>query len=197
MGNRELYQTLAGRDISCGSLLNSPNYEKYKDKIKAVYPSNRDTFTRDKDGIDGSSVTSLFETASPIRLMLSQGMNKEELAEHFGGIGKRLDTAYSQGKFTKQEYDELNAGLDEYIEKMTSKSERMTAVWATSKENMINREKAYLASGIVYPKGDTRPLEEINAEINSRVDDYVKNVCGIDRNLLLQMINSVRYGKIN
>ncbi len=100
-------------------------------------------------------------------------------------------------KFTKQEYDELNAGLDEYIEKMTSKSERMTAVWATSKENMINREKAYLASGIVYPKGDTRPLEEINAEINSRVDDYVKNVCGIDRNLLLQMINSVRYGKIN
>lgn len=192
MSGRELYQTLAGRDISCGNLLNEPCM---KDKIKAVYPSNRDTFTRDKDGIDGSSVTSLFETASPIRLMLSQGMSTEELAEHFGGIGKRLDEAYSQGKFTEEEYDELNAGLDEYIEKMTAKSERMNAVWETAKENLANRRQGYLMAGVVYPKGDTRTVSEIQEEINSRVNNYVKNVSGIDRELLLTMINRIRYGK--
>lgn len=131
MSSRELYRALAGCDISCGSLQSAP---QMKGKIKAVYSSNRDTFSRDKDLFDGSSVTSLFETGSPIRIMTSCGMKAEELAEHFGGIGKRLDAAYSEGKFTKEEYDELNAGLDEYIEKMTSRSERMTAVWATGKE---------------------------------------------------------------
>lgn len=192
MSNRELYQTLAGRDISCGSLLNSP---QMKGKIKAVYSSNRDTFSRDKDLLDGSSVTSLFETGSPIRIMTSRGMTSEELAEHFGGIGKRLDEAYAQGKFTKEEYDELNTGLDEYIEKMTSRSERMTAVWATGKEKMEEGLRSDLAAGITITKGDIRPLEEIQAEISARIDEYVENVCKIDRKFLMKLFNNVRYGK--
>lgn len=193
MSSRELYRALAGCDISCGSLQSAP---QMKGKIKAVYSSNRDTFSRDKDLFDGSSVTSLFETGSPIRIMTSCGMKAEELAEHFGGIGKRLDAAYSEGKFTKEEYDELNAGLDEYIEKMTSRSERMTAVWATGKGKMEEGLKSDLAAGITITKGDIRPIEEIQAEISDRVDEYVENVCKIDRITLLDMINSIRYSLI-
>lgn len=78
---------------------------------------------------------------------------------------------------------------------MTSRSERMTAVWATGKEKMEEGLKSDLAAGITITKGDIRPLEEIQAEINARIDEYVENVCKIDRNLLMQMINAIRCGK--
>lgn len=164
-------------------------------KIKAVLPSNRDSFNRSDDLIDGSSVTSLFETASPIKIITSRGISKEKLAEHFGGIGKRLDEAYAQGKFTKDEYDELNAGLDEYIIKMTSRNEKMTAVWEMGKERMESSRAANLAAGITVTKGDIRPLSEIQDEINSALDQYVERACKIDRDSLYNMINNIRHNK--
>ncbi len=38
---------------------------------------------------------------------------KERIAEYYGKMAKRLDEAYAEGKFTKEEYDYLNEGIAE------------------------------------------------------------------------------------
>lgn len=187
MSSGELYKTLSGRDANVFKLTNMP---QMRDKIKAVYPSNRDEFIRDEDNLDGRSVTTLFESAFPIKALR---MSNEQLSQHFGDIGKRLDEAYAQGKFTEEEYNELNAGLDEYIEHATSQTEKMRAVWETGKQNMDGRFQA-MKTDEYHPLTETRSVEEIKAEKAAEINNYVKNVCGIDRDMLRSMIHLVRYG---
>ena len=62
------------------------------------------------------------------------------------------------------EYIKLNAVVDEYNEKMTSRNERMTAVWETGRQKMESSRAADLAAGITVTKSDTRPLSKIQAE---------------------------------
>ena len=39
---------------------------------------------------------------------------KERISEYYGNMARRLDVAYSDGKFTKSEYYELNKMLEEH-----------------------------------------------------------------------------------
>jgi hypothetical protein len=84
------------------------------------------------DELDTTSVTSLYEGKDSRFSKLfafSYGFsgNDERLTEFFGGIGTRLDNAYSEGTFTETEYNELNAGLNDLIINMKAKCDESRA----------------------------------------------------------------------
>lgn len=78
---------------------------------------------------------------------------------------------------------------------MTSRNEKMTAVWEMGNERMASSRATNLAAGITVTKGDIRLLSEIQDEINSALDQYVERACKIDRDSLYNMINNIRYNK--
>lgn len=56
------------------------------------------------------------EKDESIYLKICSGMSIDQLAEHFGNIGKQIDEAFAAGKITQQEFDDLNRGLEKYTE---------------------------------------------------------------------------------
>lgn len=91
--------------------------------------AKKDTFTKKSDEItpEADSVERLLDYDTMLDMKVRSGMTRAQLATHFGDIAKRLDAAYAEGKFTKDEYDELNAGLMESYEKYISRCEYAAA----------------------------------------------------------------------
>jgi hypothetical protein len=70
-----------------------------------------------------------------------------ELAKHFADIGSRLDEAYENGTFTEDEYNELNAGLDDFIKRM----KRQNDVWRAKREILGNPFSSFEADASYDP----------------------------------------------
>lgn len=138
-----------------------------------------------------------FSSDMSIRVRLASGIHggiptEERIAEFYGGMAKRLDDAYSEGKFTKDEYDELNGMIADGMEWETKCAENLKAFHAVSAK-MFNHsdsetEKLSMRMSIMTP-------EQCRAEMRSQIADYVKKFCQYDRSAILNMFNSVRYGK--
>lgn len=117
-------------------------------------------------------------------------MTLEEIADHCGSLGKRLDDIYNAGYLTKEEYDEINSELDNYTEKMAEYNERskafmaLGAKWASSPRNAY---KHYQETSKMSPEQYRKWLDE---EITALVDRTYK----INRDLLRNMAASVRSG---
>lgn len=117
---------------------------------------------------------------------------KERIAEYYGNMAKRLDEAYAEGKFTKEEYDLLNDGISERMEHSTVSAERNKAFYELGKKRG-NLSPAAAKEVILRQKSMTP--EEFQAELQNSISDYVKNFCKIDRTSLRNLFNSIRYGK--
>ncbi len=132
-----------------------------------------------------------------IKVSLGSGMKggiptKERISEYYGNMAKRLDTAYSDGKFTKDEYDELNKMLSEHMEHITVCAERKAA------RRAIGGERGSLSPAAARPvilKQLSMTSEEYMAEMDAKISEYVEKHFKIDRTSLLAMFNSIRYGK--
>ncbi|MDE6745477.1 MAG: hypothetical protein K2J72_02435 [Oscillospiraceae bacterium] len=105
--------------------------------------ANKDTFTKKSDEItpEADSVYDLMDYDSSLDCKVRGNMTRAQLATHFGEIAKRLDAAYSEGKFTKEEYDELNAGLMESYDKYISRCEYAAAGKQVGIIRMLERRK--------------------------------------------------------
>ncbi|WP_432651819.1 hypothetical protein [Huintestinicola sp.] len=117
--------------------------------------------------------------------------DEKRLGEYFGGIAKRLDEAYAAGKFTEEEYDGLNKLLSESIEKRAQKAERAAAFYS------LGREKDGIlgtASAASTKKEQSQSIEDYMELMNQRLDEYASEHCRIDRELIMSILNSVRYG---
>ena len=110
--------------------------------------ANKDTFTKKSDEItpEADSVDRLLDYDTMLDVKIRGGMTRAQLATHFGEIAKRLDEAYSEGKFTEDEYNELNAGLMESYEKYISRCEYAAAGKQVGIIRMLDRRKQ-LSSG--------------------------------------------------
>lgn len=155
--------------------------------------NKRDTFERDKY-YDTSSIEALMggfdSAASPMYLKAALGMNDNEIAEHVGGIGKRLDEAYANGRVTKEEYDELNTSLNDYAVNLTNRCKRSEASRAIIKqEGTVNLQR------LIVGFEDNRTVDEILAERNSAIEAYLEEHT-VDMNMIFHLINNVRYGAI-
>ncbi|MDE5859157.1 MAG: hypothetical protein K2H23_02010, partial [Oscillospiraceae bacterium] len=77
--------------------------------------------------VEADSVERLLDYDTRLDSNIRGSMTRAQLATYFGEIAERLDTAFSEGKFTQEEYDELNAGLMESYDKYISKCEYAAA----------------------------------------------------------------------
>lgn len=181
MNAQELYKTLSGKSDE-DIMLSDGSMPK---ELNAAYRSNYDSMTplQKMNYIDTTSVAAMFENTSEVRFMIAMaglnGANNSQIAEHIGGIGKRLDAAYAEGKFTKREYYQLCKGLDDYAVSLTERCTR-----SKLRTDMIRSE----------PKGSLMSAKEKIAERNESADRILKD-SPINMKLILDMINAVRYGK--
>ena len=218
---QDLYKIIAGNSYD-EDFKKVTNEELAKHGFKKV--GNFDSFnlskkstdpTKIQDGVDVSSIESILsDTSGRINLVLikakvngglnvtdgfSTTLSENEIASYIGGIGKRIDEAYAQGKFTEDEYNQLNDSLKEYAEAVTAKNERAIASWTIVREN-ANERSMLMKNGVRSDKdNDALPFEERiaekRAEMNDRINNYIKNVFSFDRSHLWNLINLFRYSK--
>ncbi|MDE6600180.1 MAG: hypothetical protein K2K34_08905 [Oscillospiraceae bacterium] len=112
---------------------------------------------------------------------------KERIAEHYGKMAKRLDAAYAEGKFTKEEYDYLNNGIAERMEHSAACAEETAASRAAGYNRTMSQKasKEYLAMS----------KEERREYMQSQISDYIDRYFKIDRTSLMKLFNSIRYDK--
>lgn len=112
---------------------------------------------------------------------------KERIAEYYGKMAKRLDEAYAEGKFTKEEYDYLNEGITERMEHSTACAEDTAARRAAG----YDRTMSYKASTEYLAMSKEERQEYMQSKVNEYIDRYYK----IDRVALMKLFNSIRYSK--
>lgn len=216
---QDLYKIIAGNSYD-EDFKKVTNEELAKHGFKKV--GNFDSFnlskkstdpTKIQDGVDVSSIESILsDTSGRINLVLikakvngglnvtdgfSTTLSENEIASYIGGIGKRIDEAYAQGKFTKDEYDQLNDSLKEYAEAVTAHNERAIASWSIIRDSAGERMQS-AKNGVQSDTGASSFQERIaerRAEMNERINNYIKNVFSFDRSRLWDLINLFRYSK--
>ena len=112
---------------------------------------------------------------------------KERIAEYYGKMAKRLDEAYAEGKFTKEEYDYLNEGIAERMEHAADCAEDTAARRAAG----YDRTMSYEASAKYLAMSNEERQEYFQSKVNEYIDRYYK----IDRTALMKLFNNIRYGK--
>ncbi len=132
-----------------------------------------------------------------IRTELERGyangvVTKERIAEYYGAMAKRLDNAYAEGKFTKDEFDELNEMITNQVEKDATAYERLEASYALGEKR--GRLSPEAVAEIVQREKSMTPEERLAAR-EKEIQDYVERYCKIDRLALMKLFSLIRYGK--
>lgn len=119
-------------------------------------------------------------------------VDKNRIAEYYGNMAKRLDKAYEEGKFTKEEYDDLNKMISDQMEKETVSTERRKAFLELGKKRYSLSPDA--AKEVIL-REQSIPPEKRFAERQKMIIDYAEKYCKIDRASLWELFNSFRYSK--
>ena len=176
MSNRELYELLMGEKCPRAS---SGDIDFNSNSVDMLACLSR-AMIKQSEGIG-----SMIPTHGNI------GQFKENIAKFYGEIAKRMDAAYAEGKFTDEEYEMLNAGLNERIEKTIHNTETSLAFYAIGRQ--IGSQSPEERRQDILRKQAMTP-EERRADLAKRIDEYVRKYCKIDRGIMFEMINAIRYG---
>ena len=120
-------------------------------------------------------------------------VTKEQLAQHLGDIGRRIDECFAAGEITRQEYDDLNAGLKKFTEVSAAWLERQNAICRFAKDmnHSIQSMRKHGASDIEIEAFAKEKREDFHKNIN----EFIRKFCAIDRDLLLKLVQRVRGGE--
>lgn len=213
MSNRELLKTLTGInypgvseevrqlvDPSSGSTsVTQTNKDRFESSDSAVYEksesgaknTDRFEYSGDEDIDFNDKCVSMYiqsRTLASLTLGMDNGVpTMDRIADYYGRMAKRLDEAYAAGKFTKEEYDYLNAGIAERMEHSTACAEDSAARLAVGYKNSMSLKS--------YERRMSMTREELHEDIEAEVKDYIERFFKIDRKSLMEMFNNVRYGK--
>lgn len=155
------------------------------------------TFTDERISERAVALSWIMDESMPLHL-ISDGpvsaITDEQLAQHFGKIGKRIDECFAAGEITQQEYDDLNAGLEKYTEAMTVKLEEHRAE-SRFRETMADDIQSMRENGISDLNIEAFVKERL-ADFRQHIDEFIKKwSCGIDRGWLAQMVQRARGGE--
>lgn len=109
-----------------------------------------------------------------------------QLAEHIGGMAKRLDGAYAKGKFTETEYRELCVSLDSYME---------DCIRQTVSEKAFRRLQRNSGDDFITGNTGSADFLSVFADRSSQAEEYVKDSLENDKQALMNMIKLIRQGK--
>ena len=116
---------------------------------------------------------------------------EERIADIYGNMAKRLDAAYAEGKFTKEEYDELNKRIADGMDHEISCSEEKKAL----RYVLAKRYNApYKQSIERIRRVNAMTPEEYQAELQAEIASCISRF-SYDRGAIQKMFNSIRYGK--
>ena len=120
-------------------------------------------------------------------------VTKEQLAQHLGDIGRRIDECFAAGEITRQEYDDLNAGLKKFTEVSAAWLEGRNAIRRFGKDmnHSIQSMRKHGASDIEIEAF----AKEKREDFHKNIDEFIRKFCAIDRDLLLKLVQRVRGGE--
>lgn len=120
-------------------------------------------------------------------------VTKEQLAQHLGDIGRRIDECFAAGEITRQEYDDLNAGLEKFTEVSAAWLEGRNAIRRFGKDmsHSIQSMRKHGASDIEIEAF----AKEKREDFHKNIDEFIRKFCAIDRDLLLKLVQRVRGGE--
>ncbi|MDE7294336.1 MAG: hypothetical protein K2N72_07925, partial [Oscillospiraceae bacterium] len=98
----------------------------------------------------------------------------------------------AEGKFTKDEFDELNEMITNQVEKDATAYERLEASYALGEKR--GRLSPEAVAEIVQREKSMTPEERLAAR-EKEIQDYVERYCKIDRLALMKLFSLIRYGK--
>lgn len=198
MSNRELYKTLTGYDYPANASGNQIQKLSSSDSEPSSANTDRFEYSDDEysDDMDFDDRYTKMVINSRAIIDLGSGIKggvptKERIAEYYGNMAKRLDTAYKEGKFTKEEYDYLNEGIAERMEHHAANAEHTAAFYAWGR---ARGSLSPAAAGEAIRHQQSITPEQWREERDSIIDELVERYYRIDRILLLEMFNKVRYG---
>jgi hypothetical protein len=197
MTGRELFNTLFGRDTA-----RQVTEEAKEEFMSTVKPDENGKYDRvmlataeNTENIDPdiSSVTALYESGMGgiYKLQRFQApFSDNELAEHFGAMGARLDEAFKAGKFTEDEYNELNAGITELATKTKDFNDEKKATMQFYRE----QHREYLLLKFENPTFDDTSFKPFTKEERTNAIQKILNRPGFVTSIetLLGMINEYR-----
>ena len=200
MNQTDLFRTLTGKDpVKSAKVVIRETMSKTEQAEKtetAEKPANRDTLEltnvndRKASDINEDTFEHLMEYDPLLDFQIAFGMTKEQLATHFGGMAKRLDEAYAQGKFTEDEYNSLNDGLLEYYDRSITRCERRAATAEIVKENMRERSQGLNESMPKMVDNKTMVEEILESMKDSRKNgDVVTDVT--EAKVMLEMLKAM------
>ena len=180
---QELYRILMGQDIGSLSRLRGDLTDSEKARLESVRNAENsnakelhgvytDLYERYQPTVNTSSVTSVLYSmclaydSHGARGQFGSSNTLKDLTNHFADIGRRLDAAFAEGKFTEEEYNELNKSLKEYITNETALWDRRRA----EDQFMRDRGSAHwqaLLSGAIKSTGP-------NTDIRMRSEEEAK-----------------------
>ena len=106
-------------------------------------------------------------------------------------MGRRLDNAYAEGKFTTDEYNELNAGLGDLTVYLKGKYDNFRAQMELHK-NKWGHDNPHIMTG--DKERDRQTLTDHYDRRNKAIEDILNRKNFVtDINVIIDMINKLRY----
>jgi hypothetical protein len=179
VSGQELYKILFDREV--GTVIKKDYEEEFYKTVESVGEDRHydrlivaNKSNSEKANPDTSSIYSLYETgnAGYAALAKFRGYGSDtELAKHFADIASRLDKAYENGTFSEDEYNELNAGLDDFIKQMKSKND----VWRAKREILGNPFTSFEADTSYDPLPKTADSDAKTMERKEAIQSLLDN----------------------
>lgn len=119
-----------------------------------------DTFTKITDDPDVDDLSGINSIEDSLDFKIKAGMSREQLATHFGDLGRKLDEEYAVGKYTEEEYNDLDSQLMESYDSAITRCEKRAASGEVIKARGMER-MSKIAEVKTYRHRDMTNIEKI------------------------------------
>lgn len=121
-----------------------------------------DTFTKTSESLTEKDLSDDVSTIEDsLDFKISEGMTREQLATHFGDLGRKLDDEYAAGKYTEEEYNDLNDQLMEYYGSAITRCEQRAASERDKKTGSMENNLKPLVVKLYERRGNMTNIEKI------------------------------------
>ena len=120
-----------------------------------------DTFTKTESLTEKDLSDDVSTIEDSLDFKISEGMTREQLATHFGDLARKLDDEYDAGKYTEEEYNDLNEQLMEYYGSAITRCEQRAASERVKNARSMENNLKPLVVKVYGRRGNMTNIEKI------------------------------------